>query len=124
MRSPSNAPPVFFLEGSTEITAIVLLGNKYKYLLTISSVIELLPAPPVPVIPNTGICALDTAVFISWSSLFSKRVMALATFLTSIGPPSVKGLLKSPLSSTSKSDKVMSSLIMPSSPKRLPSSGE
>ena len=55
MRSPSNAPPVFFLDGSTEMTAIVLLGYKYKYLLTISSVIELLPAPPVPVMPNTGI---------------------------------------------------------------------
>ena len=54
IRSPSNAPPVFFLDGSTEITAMVLSANAFKYRRTISSVTDDLPAPPVPVIPRTG----------------------------------------------------------------------
>ncbi len=53
--SPNNAPPVFFLEGSTEITAIVLSVKLFRKRRTISSVTEDFPAPPVPVIPSTGI---------------------------------------------------------------------
>ena len=46
--SPRSAPPVFFLEGSTEIIAIFLSGFARKNLLTNSSVREDFPAPPVP----------------------------------------------------------------------------
>ena len=53
--SPRSAPPVFFLEGSTEIIAIFLSALALKNLRTNSSVNEDLPAPPVPVIPMMGI---------------------------------------------------------------------
>jgi hypothetical protein len=53
--SPKRAPPVFLLEGSTEIIAIFLLGKSDKNRLTNSSTREDLPAPPVPVIPRIGV---------------------------------------------------------------------
>ena len=85
IRSPSNAPPVFFFEGSTDITAIVFVENLCKYLLTISSVTEDLPAPPVPVIPKTGIFLLLNATeSIASTTPFSALVIFLATFLMSI----------------------------------------
>src|SRR5690349_1098133 len=52
--SPSNAPPVFLFEGSTETTAIVLSVKLFKKRRTISSVTEDFPAPPVPVLGITG----------------------------------------------------------------------
>ena len=55
IRSPRSAPPVFFLEGSTEIMAIFESGLERKNLRTNSSVSEDFPAPPVPVIPMIGI---------------------------------------------------------------------
>ena len=55
IRSPNKAPPVFFLLGSTEIMAMVLSVKSYKNLRTNSSTNEDFPAPPVPVIPKTGI---------------------------------------------------------------------
>src|SRR5687768_9619043 len=56
--SPSKAPPVFFFDGSTEITAIVFSLKLLRKRRTISSVTEDLPAPPVPVIPSTGTAPL------------------------------------------------------------------
>ena len=52
--SPSNAPPVFLFEGSTETTAICFSGKSIKKRRTNSSTKDDLPAPPVPVIPKTG----------------------------------------------------------------------
>ncbi len=52
IRSPSNAPPVFLLEGSTEITPIYLSGKSIRKRRTNSSTSEDFPAPPVPVIPK------------------------------------------------------------------------
>ena len=60
MRSPSKAPPVFFFDGSTEITAIVLSVNVCRNRRTISSVTEDLPAPPVPVMPRMADLLLVT----------------------------------------------------------------
>ena len=54
IRSPNNAPPVFRLDGSTEIIPTVFFGKSCINRLTNSSTKEDLPAPPVPVIPNTG----------------------------------------------------------------------
>ena len=54
IRSPNNAPPVFLLDGSTDTIAICLSSKSIKNRLTNSSTNEDLPAPPVPVIPNTG----------------------------------------------------------------------
>ena len=53
--SPSSAPPVFLLEGSTEIIAIVLSAESAKNLLTSSSTNDDFPDPPVPVMPITGV---------------------------------------------------------------------
>ena len=55
MRSPSSAPPVRRRVGSTEITAMRMAGKACRKRLMISSVTELLPAPPVPVRPTTGV---------------------------------------------------------------------
>src|SRR5690606_10299700 len=62
--SPSKAPPVFFLEGSTEMIPICLSWKSIRNLLTISSTRELFPEPPVPVIPSTGIFAFSASSFI------------------------------------------------------------
>ena len=53
--SPRSAPPVFRLEGSTEINPTVLVGKSIKNRRTNSSTKDDLPAPPVPVIPKTGV---------------------------------------------------------------------
>ena len=53
--SPNNAPPVLRLEGSTEIKPTVFLGKSIKKRLTSSSTKDDFPAPPVPVIPSTGV---------------------------------------------------------------------
>ena len=54
MRSPSSAPPVLRLVGSTQSTATRFCGKSVTKRRTSSSVSELLPAPPVPVRPITG----------------------------------------------------------------------
>ena len=54
IRSPSRAPPVLRFEGST-LTKPTLSSGKWRSTRrTNSSTIELLPAPPVPVMPKTG----------------------------------------------------------------------
>jgi hypothetical protein len=45
----------FSFDGSTEINPIVFSGKSIKNRRTNSSTKEDFPAPPVPVIPNTGI---------------------------------------------------------------------
>ncbi len=54
MRSPSKAPPLRRREGSTEMMAMVLWSKSARKRRTSSSTSELLPAPPVPVMPSTG----------------------------------------------------------------------
>ena len=53
--SPSNAPPLFLREGSTEIIPIFLFGKSIRNRLNISSTSDDFPAPPVPVIPIIGV---------------------------------------------------------------------
>ncbi len=69
--SPRSAPPVFLLEGSTETIAICLSEKSIKNLRTSSSTKDDFPAPPVPVIPNTGV--LD---FAANSLIFANSVSA------------------------------------------------
>ena len=57
IRSPRRAPPVRRRVGSTATIAISSCGNHSSSRATISSVTVLLPAPPVPVIPTTGVAA-------------------------------------------------------------------
>ena len=66
--SPSNAPPVLRLEGSTETIPIVFSGKSIKNLRTNSSTKEDLPAPPVPVIPRIGVFDFFANSFISTSA--------------------------------------------------------
>ena len=55
MRSPSKAPPLFRREGSMEMMAIRKLSSWSRRIRRISSsVSDDFPAPPVPVMPNTG----------------------------------------------------------------------
>ncbi len=55
MRSPNNAPPVLRREGSMLMRAMRKLSPKSNRKRRISSSVKLdLPAPPVPVIPNTA----------------------------------------------------------------------
>ena len=59
IRSPSNAPPVLFLLGSTLKTAAFFSGNCCRKRNNSSSTKELLPAPPGPVTPMIGtLCSL------------------------------------------------------------------
>ncbi|MNS85979.1 hypothetical protein D3C72_1198610 [compost metagenome] len=71
--SPKSAPPVFLLEGSTEINPIVFSGKSIKNRRTNSSTKEDFPAPPVPVIPKTGILEV---VLLSW--ILSKTGFAIS----------------------------------------------
>ena len=122
IRSPNKAPPVFFFDGSTEITATALLGYAYKNLRTNSSVNEDFPAPPVPVIPNTGMKITGCAI--SWFTPLSANVICLAIFLTSLNSPQVIAPSTRISSSSEKSHFRITSSIIPSNPSFLPSSGE
>ncbi|MNN36286.1 hypothetical protein D3C81_1501770 [compost metagenome] len=59
MRSPSSAPPDLRRDGSIEITAIdsASCWSSRKRRIS-SSVSDDLPAPPVPVMPSTGVVAV------------------------------------------------------------------
>ena len=83
--SPRSAPPVFFLEGSTEIIAIFLSGFARKNLLTNSSVREDFPAPPVPVIPRIGILKfLDFSFKVETNSGYSSEKFSTAEMTCAI----------------------------------------
>ena len=69
--SPNSAPPVLRLEGSTEIKPTVFSGKSIKKRLTNSSTKDDFPAPPVPVMPNTGVLE-----FLFLSCIFSKVPLA------------------------------------------------
>ena len=53
--SPKRAPPVLRFDGSTDTKPIVFSGKSIKKRRTNSSTKDDLPAPPVPVIPKTGV---------------------------------------------------------------------
>ena len=55
IRSPNNAPPVLRFDGSTEMIAMFLSLKSTVNRRTNSSTNDDLPAPPVPVIPSTGV---------------------------------------------------------------------
>ena len=87
IRSPSNAPPVFCFVGSIDRIATFLSGSSRKNRLINSSVSELFPAPPVPVIPRTGVflvnaraCVINPFALASfWSYISSAYVIRLAS---------------------------------------------
>ncbi len=126
--SPSNAPPVFLLDGSTEIMAMVLSSKSTKNRLTNSSTSDDLPAPPVPVIPKIGVFMVSlfflSAAKISFESLgkFSAADINLPIILGSFF--SVSSIVPVNFFPIGKSDFETRSLIIPCNPISLPSSGE
>ena len=56
--SPRSAPPVLRFDGSTDINPIVFSGKSIRKRRTNSSTNDDFPAPPVPVIPKTGVLQL------------------------------------------------------------------
>src|SRR4030065_520083 len=92
MRSPSSAPPVRFREGSTAMTAIFRASfwSRRKRRIS-SSVSELLPEPPVPVMPSVGTAIFAARCIRSWRSFsgtasFSSAVMRRASWGRSAAP--------------------------------------
>ena len=87
IRSPSKAPPVFLFEGSTETTAIFLFSKSTRNRRTNSSTKEDFPAPPVPVIPNTGTVLTEaiSLISVSASACFSGKFSAAEIVLAIAG---------------------------------------
>ena len=85
MRSPSRAPPLLRREGSIEMTATRSASSWSRRKRRISSsVSEDLPAPPVPVMPNTGTffcaaCSRTAATTLASALSFSKAVINCAS---------------------------------------------
>ncbi|MNX89386.1 hypothetical protein D3C86_1214000 [compost metagenome] len=115
--SPKSAPPVLRFDGSTEIRPIVFSGKSIRNLRTNSSTKEDFPAPPVPVIPNTGILLVSFCLWIVSKVSFAisgKFSAAEITRAIAVGFLSSRWLA-SPfsLSPIGKSDFCTKSLIMP-----------
>ena len=74
MRSPSSAPPDLRRDGSIEMIAICSRSCwSSRKRRTSSSVSELLPAPPVPVMPSAGTVAFAAAASSASRSLRRHR---------------------------------------------------
>ena len=89
MRSPKSAPPVFFFEGSIDMIPIVLSLKSSKKRRTNSSTNDDFPAPPVPVIPKTGVpffkgsASLKSSLkFWGWFSAIEINRAMVVTFLS------------------------------------------
>ncbi len=126
--SPKSAPPVFLLEGSTEISPIVFSGKSSRNLRTNSSTKEDLPAPPVPVIPSTGVLRVSFFLWMVFIAFFATSGKFSAEDITrAIAPGSLlESFATSPFreSPMGKSEVLTRSFIIPCKPISLPSSGE
>jgi hypothetical protein len=130
MRSPSSAPPLLRREGSIEMTATRSLSPWSRRRRRISSsVSEDLPAPPVPVMPSTGILRLAACVRAFSTSLssalpFSSAVISWARARQFASPwPWMAARRFGRVAVRSWSQRITISPIMPARPMRWPSSG-
>ena len=128
IRSPSSAPPVFRLVGSTEMMPIVRSGWSIRKRRTSSSTSDDLPAPPVPVMPRTGTFVRAASARIpSSSAACSSRQFSAAEISRAIEPASRRFAPSSSACPTSRpigrSLRRSRSLIIPCSPIARPSSG-
>jgi len=128
IRSPSKAPPVFRLEGSTEIIPMVFLGKSIKKRRTNSSTKEDFPAPPVPVIPRTGVLAslflismASNVLFATFGKFSAAEITRAMAFGFLLSKSSISFFRQSPIG---KSAFLTKSLIIPCKPIARPSSGE
>ena len=128
MRSPRSAPPVFCFVGSIDRIAIFLSGSSVRKRRINSSVRELFPAPPVPVIPRTGVFFDFSRTAFIKSPVSRFRVCASSAVVMMLA--SATGFsADNPSSDTSsfaveKSHSSTISAIMPCKPFLRPSSGE
>ena len=74
--SPKRAPPVFLLDGSTDIIPTVFPGKSIKNRRTNSSTKLDFPAPPVPVIPKTGVLEFLFLLPIEFWAILSELLKA------------------------------------------------
>jgi hypothetical protein len=124
MRSPSSAPPVRRRVGSTEITAMRIPGKLARKRLSSSSVTEDLPAPPVPVMPITGVrppasChSLRSRDSSASSNRFSSSALSMRPTLISSSMSTASGVIvpwrASPARRTTSSIIATSPMCMPS----------
>ena len=127
MRSPSSAPPVRRRVGSTETTAMRICGKLARKRLSSSSVTLDLPAPPVPVMPMTGVlapaschcrrrCASSASPKAPSSSRDSMRPMAISSPMPGTPPSSTAGAASraSPARATTSSIISTRPIFMPS----------
>jgi hypothetical protein len=130
MRSPSSAPPLLRREGSMLITATRSASPwSSRSRRMSSSVSEDLPAPPVPVMPSTGVFVPEAAPRTACSSAasalpFSITVMSCASARHAISPwPCTVARALGACGDRSWSQRMTISPIMPCRPMRWPSSG-
>jgi hypothetical protein len=128
MRSPSSAPPVLRRDGSTAMTAIFSLSPwSSRNRRTSSSVIEDLPAPPVPVMPSAGTvlpAASLSRLCLSFASSDPASIDVMSCESARRLPCFNKSRLFGAYCAVSKSQRASMSLIMPCRPIFWPSSGE
>ena len=130
IRSPSSAPPLLRRDGSIEITATCSASPWSRRRRRISSSVRLdLPAPPVPVMPITGVFTAAAAARNSSSSagaaaLFSTAVSSCASARRCVGSrPRIGASVVGACGDRSTSQRIIISPIIPARPMRWPSSG-
>ena len=132
MRSPSSAPPDLRRDGSMEMIAIFSASRwSMRKRRTSSSVSELLPAPPVPVMPSVGTLDLAAAASSSARSACgaasaSSAVMSRASARVRANRSPLVNAVSAKGASCARSASAAAtiSLIMPCRPSFWPSSGE
>ncbi len=130
MRSPSSAPPLLRRDGSMEMTAMRRRSRWSRRKRRISSsVSDDLPAPPVPVMPMTGVFTNCAAAWISATRSggrpwFSSAVINCASLRQALSVwPRTSARSAGANDDRSLSQCITISPIMPARPMRWPSSG-
>ncbi len=130
MRSPSRAPPLLRRDGSMLITAMRSASFWSRRRRRISSSVRLdLPAPPVPVMPTTGVFAVCAACRSSSRSApatasLSSAVMSRARARRAgSASPRIAASDVGACAARSTSQRIIISPIIPARPMRWPSSG-
>ena len=130
IRSPSSAPPLLRRDGSIEMTAMCSRSCWSSRSRRISSSVRLdLPAPPVPVMPRTGV--VDAAASASSVARSAGSARPFSSAVTSCASarqwasvrPRIGASVVGACTDRSVSQRIIISPIMPARPMRWPSSG-
>ena len=130
MRSPRSAPPLFRRDGSMLMTAICSASCWSRRRRRISSSVRLdLPAPPVPVMPMTGVFAALAAARSSSRSAGAAAPLSSAVIRrararrAASSSPRIGASAVGACAARSTSQRIIISPIIPARPMRWPSSG-